>query len=93
MKNLRTDESGILPLLIGVALVGVAIFGGSYLLTGEDPVTLLVDFLKVSFVASMVFLLGLLMLMGKVSLLPKTVSIVLGFVCIAGSLIWFWQVA
>lgn len=90
MKRLRDDDGGLIPLLVGVAIVGAALFGGTYLFTGEDPMTLLVDFMKAMFVASLFFVLGLLFLMGKLPVIPGPYALLAGLGCIGASLYIGW---
>ncbi len=90
MKHLAGDDYALVPLLIGVAAVGVLLFGGSSLLTGEDPVMLLIEFSKAVIVASFLFVFGLLVLMGKLPIIPKPFAFLLGIAAIAGALYVTW---
>lgn len=83
MKNLRRDENALIPLLIGAAVVGLASFLGLTWLTGDaDPW----EFVKVLVVASLLFVFGLIALMGKFIAIPKPFGLVLGIGCVAGSI-------
>lgn len=79
MKNLRSDDEGIIPILIGAAVV--SLLGLSWLSDTSDPWALV----KVVVVASLMFIVGLYALMGKLVLLGRFVSVIVGLGLIAGS--------
>jgi hypothetical protein len=76
MKNLRADDEGLLPILIGAAIAGL--LGFSWLTDPADPWELI----KVYVVACLLFVIGLYALMGKLVLLGRTVSFVIGLGCV-----------
>lgn len=79
MKNLKHDEEGLIPLLIGAVLVGV--LGYSWFTSAaEDSM----EFVKVILVASLLFVFGLIALMGKFTI-PKPLSIIIGLACVIGA--------
>lgn len=82
MKNLRRDDSGLIPVIIGAAVVGLASFLGLTWLTDVDPW----EFMKVVIVASLLFVFGLIALMGKFIAIPKPFGLILGVGCIAGAI-------
>lgn len=83
MKNLRDDSEGLIPVLIGAAVVGLASFlGFEWLTAGIDPW----EFVKVILVASLLFVLGLIALMGKFIVIPKPIGLIVGLGCIIGAI-------
>ena len=87
-KNLRTDEDGIIPLLIGLAALGIGSwFGFQWLTGGTDPW----EAFKVIIIASLVFTFGIIALMGKFVQIPKPWGFLLGIGCCAGSVYYVWQ--
>lgn len=91
MKNLRRDEDGIIPLLVGITAVGALLFGGSYLLTGDDPVTALMTFLKFALISSLIFMFGILVLMKKLPVLMPPWDFIIGIGSIAGAIYIAWR--
>jgi len=80
MKNLKNDDEGLIPLIVGIAIASV--LGYTWLTdTSEDSW----EFVKVLVVASLIFTFGLLALMGKFTL-PKAFGVMIGIGCIAGSI-------
>lgn len=76
MKNLRTDDEGLIPIIIGVAIAGL--LGYSWLTDTTDQTW---EVIKVLAVACLLFIFGLVSLMGKLAL-PKFMGVILGFGCI-----------
>ena len=83
MKNITRDESGLifLPVIIGISAIA-GYLGFNWLTDGTDPI----EFLKVLTLASLLFVFGVIALMGKFMLLPKILSIVIGISCIGVAL-------
>jgi hypothetical protein len=79
VKNLKNDEEGLLPVIIGGVIVGIASFLGISWLTEVDPW----EFFKVIIVASLLFVFGLIALMGKFIAIPKPFGLLIGISCIA----------
>ena len=90
MKHLQSDESALIPLVVGIAAVGGLLFGGSYLLTGEDPVTAFIELMKVITVGCLLFIFGVLLLMNKLPIIPPTWALLGGIGGIAGGLYIIW---
>lgn len=87
-NNLRTDTDGIFPLLIGIAIAGVASwFGFTWLTGGTDPW----EFFKVIIIGSLVFIIGLIALMGKFVVIPKPWGLLVGLGCLVGSIYYIWR--
>jgi len=80
MKNLRTDDEGLIPIIVGIAIASV--LGYSWLTQGTEDTW---EFVKVLVVASLIFTFGLIALMGKFTL-PKMFGFLIGIGCIAGSI-------
>ena len=91
MKKLASDERALVPLLVGIAAVGGLLFGGSYLLTGEDPITAFVELMKAITVGCLLFIFGLLLLMNKFGLIHPSIALVAGVCCVAGGLYVIWK--
>jgi len=88
MKNLREDTEGLIPLLIGIAVAGVASwFGFQWLTGGTDPW----EAFKVIIIASLVFTFGIIALMGKFITIAKPWGLILGISCCVGSVYYVWQ--
>jgi hypothetical protein len=90
MKDLRRDEDGLIPLILGIGIAAAALFGGSYLITGDDPLSWLVDLLKITLVASLLFIFGVLALMGRFVTIPRPWGVVVGLGAVAGSIYLVW---
>jgi hypothetical protein len=87
-KNLRSDTEGLIPLLIGLVAVGIGSwFGFNWLTGGTDPW----EAFKVIIIASLVFVVGIIALMGKFITIPKPYGLLIGISCIVGSLYYVWQ--
>ena len=91
MKRLAQDDAGLIPLLVGVAVAGGLLFGGSYVLTGEDPMTALMDLLKAITAGSMLFIFGVLLLMNKLPVVPSHLAMLGGIVCVCVGIYWIWK--
>ena len=79
MKKLKEDESGLifLPIVVGIsALAGY--LGFNWLTGGTDPM----EFLKVAVIAVLLSVFGFIALTGKLVLLPRFLSIIIGISCI-----------
>lgn len=88
MKNLREDDAGLIPLLIGIAVAGVASwFGFQWLTGGTNPW----EAFKVIIIASLVFTFGIIALMGKFITIPKPWGLLIGISCVVGSVYYVWQ--
>jgi hypothetical protein len=88
MKNLREDSDGLIPLLIGIAVVGVASWlGFNWLTGGTNPW----EAVKVIFIASLLFVVGIIALMGKFITIPKPWGFLIGISCVGGSVYYVWQ--
>ena len=81
MKNLTQDTEGLLPVIIGVAIAGL--LGYSWL---TDATADTWEFMKVIIVASLLFVFGLIALMGKFIAMPKPLGFLVGLGCIIGSI-------
>ena len=83
MKSLTKDESGLifLPILVGLsALAGY--LGFNWLTDGADPI----EMLKVWGVATLLFVFGLITLMGKVILFPRVLGVLIGLGCVGAAI-------
>jgi len=88
MKHLREDTEGLIPLLIGLVAVGIGSWlGFNWLTGGTDPW----EAFKVIIIASLVFVVGIIALMGKFITIPKPYGLLIGIGCIVGSLYYVWQ--
>jgi hypothetical protein len=88
MKHLRTDTDGIIPLLIGLAALGIGgWFAFDWLTGGTNPW----EAFKVIIIASLVFTFGIIALMGKFITIPKPWGLYLGIGCCVGSVYYVWQ--
>jgi hypothetical protein len=87
IKTLREDTDGIFPLLIGIAIAGLASwFGFEWLTGGTNPW----EAFKVIIIASLVFVVGVIALMGKFITIPKPYGLIIGLGCIGGSIYYIW---
>jgi len=81
-KNWDNDE-GIIPLLIGLGIAGIAGWLGiSYLGVGDT----LTDFLKAIIIGSLLFTFGVIALLGKFVVIPKPWGLLIGLGSIAGGI-------
>jgi len=88
IKHLHEDTEGLIPLLIGIAIAGVASwFGFQWLTGGTTPW----EAVKVLVIASLLFIAGIIALMGKFITIPKPYGLLIGIGCVAGSLYYVWQ--
>ena len=79
MKNLTQDTEGFLP-LIGIAAIGIASWlGYSWLTEGTEDFSTM---LKAYAVASLLFIFGIIALMGKFGSLGKLISFIIGISCV-----------
>lgn len=90
MKRLSKDEEGLIPLLVGAGVVVASLFGLTYTLTGDDPVTALVDFLKALIVGICLFVFGLLVLMKKVPI-PSPYGLFVGLLSVGSGMYFIWS--
>jgi zinc transporter ZupT len=82
MKTLRDDNEALLPVILAGALAGLASFLGISWLTAVDPW----EFIKVFIVACLLFVFGIIALMGKFIALPKPIGMIVGLGCIGGAI-------
>lgn len=82
MKNLRRDDEGLIPVLIAGAIAGIASVLGLTWLTDVDPW----EFMKLLIVATLLFVFGIIALMGKFIAIPKPFGLVIGLGCIGGAI-------
>ena len=88
MRKLRDNDEGIIPLLIGLGIAGIAgWFGLSYLGVGDD----LTDFLKAVIIGSLLFTFGIIALMGKFIVIPRPWGLLIGLGTIAGGIYIVWN--
>ena len=82
VRNLKHDDEGLLPVILAGAIAGLASFLGISWLTDVDPW----EFVKVFIVACLLFVFGIIALMGKFIALPKPLGMIVGLGCIGGSI-------
>ena len=88
IKHLHEDTEGLIPLLIGIVIAGVASWlGFNWLTGGTNPW----EAVKVILIASLLFVVGIIALMGKFITIPKPYGLLIGIGCVAGSLYYVWQ--
>ena len=90
-KRLSSDTDALIPAIIGAAILGGFLFGGSYLLTGEDPVTAFKELTIVLTVGCLLFVLGIYLLSGRLVLIPTPYSMVLGIACVIAGPVIIWR--
>lgn len=76
------DDSGLLPLIAGIGIAIAGLFGLSYVVDTSSWL----EFLKAIVVASLLFVMGLLALMGKFVTVPRPYALFVGVGLVAGAL-------